>query len=101
MAKRDPSSHTDWRRPGGSPIPPVRSPRHGFGVVLKHPSGFKGGVDAIYGDYYAAVTSFAVPPGWFDAQTFKPVTRDQVYYPIVALNGEGAALVGEHEAVRA
>lgn len=88
---------SDSRRPSG-PAPQKRVNKHSIGDQLGDPYGFVGVVDAIYADYYAARCNGVVSEGWFDSQEKPPSTKDQVFYSLVAQDGEGAVLVGEGEA---
>ena len=97
------------RRPGPVPhVPPTRQPKWGFGQTLRArnaggrdpsgpPEGFVGRVDTIYADYWAALDVFIVPPGWFEMQNVKPLTKDQIFYGLTALDGSGAILAGEND----
>ncbi len=78
-------------------VPPVRTPRWGFGVTLRDPHRFVGRVDAIYADYWSALDFGAVSPGWFEGLTIPMSTKDQIFYSLIALDGDGVVLVGEAE----
>lgn len=87
------------RRPGDWPhIPPTRTPCYDFGQSLRDRYGFVGRVEAIFADYWAAMDAGVAMPGWFEVQARPPSTKDQVFYALVDATGDGAVLVGEHEA---
>jgi len=77
-------------------VPPLRTPRYMFGQVLKR-GDFTGRIDTIFADYWAALDGFCVPPGWFEEQEEPPETKDQVFYGLIAMDGEGAILAGERD----
>jgi heat shock protein HspQ len=84
-------------RPDKAP-PPTRTPKYTFGQTLEGQHGFVGRVDAMYADLYAAQDCFAVPEGWWDQLEKRPSTKDQIFYSLIAMDGEGAVLAGEAEA---
>jgi hypothetical protein len=94
------------RRPGNPVRPKIRFPKFSMGAEIHGlvSDGQGGGatwlVHAVYADYWAAVDSFVVPPGWFESQVeseVKPRTKDQIFYGLCRHDGMGAILVGENE----
>ena len=77
-------------------IPPRRKPIHGFGDVIRW-GDFVGRIDAIYADYWSALDSFIVSADWFEQQENPPSTKDQIFYSLIAMDGNGSVLVGEQD----
>lgn len=72
-----------------------RRPKYALGDLLVSQHEFLGFVDVIYADLYAAMDAFAVDENWWDVQTIKPSSKDQIFYGLAAPNGKGAVLCGE------
>lgn len=81
-------------RPPNTPIM-RRRPKYALGDLLVNQHDFIGHVDVIYADLYAAMDDFAVDENWWDIQTIKPSSKDQVFYGLAAPDGKGAAISGE------
>lgn len=66
--------------------------------LVEHPAtGFRGTVDATFGNLKTAIGCGIIDPGWLAEQRFPPSTVHQTFYSVV--NDEGAILAGEAELI--
>jgi hypothetical protein len=74
-------------------------PIFAFGDVIENSVGHKGRIEAMFRNYHCAVQCGFVPRDWWETQTHRPSTKEQVFYLVTSDNLGGAILLGEEDVV--